>query len=508
MSLAKLSNLGLSAWSVSRLAGEIQQHRQQPKGSDVLLKTPFIQWCKELRIKSDRGLIPFELFQWQEDFSQVILDNPRIPITLLSSRQTGKTALVLAILVWLAMSREQFTAVVIHRKGEDVRQLARRLKKFIPSDCKLESDGLSLIEFAATGSQLHFRSCNPRDENGAEGVGRGLASVDLAVIEEASHTSNVADVMAVLGPCLTWSAMATVLQIGTAGKRESYYYEGLTQAFGDKEALEEKLEAIRTGEAKPYQVKRSPTRIAVVTNWRAIQRFASEGKDNTGRPKYLARIAIEQDLSPAQIDSEHELIFDSDTTLAVFDFRLVMAAQRGAFMPADKTAIYYAGVDGSGKPKPSNKKGDYTVLAIIEKTSSEAFRLVSLYRKRGITFERRYAEISEMLTDYGPIQTYVEANDGMGQSYCEAISTACSELTIERFTTTKERKNTAINKLDLAIERGHLAIPKCPAITELLGFQQLEDGSMGAVGKDAHDDTVMAMALALSAARYGVITNG
>jgi hypothetical protein len=96
----------------------------------------------------------------------------------------------------------------------------------------------------------------------------------------------------------------------------------------------------------------------------------------------------------------------------------------------------------------------------------------------------------------------------MGQSYCEAISTACSELTIERFTTTKERKNTAINKLDLAIERGHLAIPKCPAIAELLGFQQLEDGSMGAVGKDAHDDTVMALALALSAARYGVITNG
>jgi hypothetical protein len=31
---------------------------------------------------------------------------------------------------------------------------------------------------------------------------------------------------------------------------------------------------------------------------------------------------------------------------------------------------------------------------------------------------------------------------------------------------------------------------------------------MGAVGKDAHDDTVMALALALSAARYGVITNG
>jgi hypothetical protein len=465
---------------------------------------PFIEWCKSLKIKSALGLIPFELFPWQEDFSQVLLGNPRIPLTLLSSRQTGKTALVLAILVWLALSRHQFTAVVIHRKGEDVRQLARRAKKFIPDGTRLESDSLSLIEFAATGSQLHFRSCNPRNEDGAEGTGRGLNSVDLAVIEEASHTSNIAEIMTVLGPTLTWSAMATVLQIGTAGRRESYYYDGLTQAFGGKEALEEKLEDIRTGRAAPYQVQHSFKRIAVVTNWRAIDRFASEGTDSTGRPNYLARIAKEQDLSAGQIDSEHELIFDSDASLAVFDFRLVMAAQGGDFMPPDESAIYYAGIDGSGKPKPG-RKGDYTVCCILEKVSFEEYRLVKLYRKRGLTFERRYAELSEILTDYGPIQSLVEANDGLGQTYFEALSTACPGLSVERFNNTRERKAGLVNTIDLALERGHLAIPKCPVISELLGFQQLEDGTLGAVGKDAHDDTVMALGLALHAAGYAAM---
>ncbi|MGG6242849.1 terminase large subunit domain-containing protein [Nodosilinea sp. AN01ver1] len=474
-------------------------------GCDRLLKTPFIEWCKSLRIKTVGGLQPFELFEWQESFAHVLLENPRTPITLLSSRQTGKTALVLALLVWLALSRSQFTAVLVHRKGEDSRQLARRAKKFIPDGTRLESDSLSLIEFAESGSQLHFRSCNPRNEDGAESTGRGLNSVDLAVIEEASHTSNVQEIMTVLGPTLTWSSMATVLQIGTAGKRESYYYQGLAQAYGGKEPLEQTLEGIRAGIIAPYQVERSAGRIAVITNWRAIPQFAAEGIDpKTKRPNYLTRIQKEQDLTDGQVDSEHELIFDSDTTLSVFEFPLVMAARRGEWEPPDESAVYYAGVDGSGKPKPG-RKGDYTVCLILKKESPEDYRVVKLYRKRGITFERRYAEISEILNAYGPVATFVEANDGMGQSYHEALLSGSPGLQIDRFNNTKERKASIVNKIDLALERGQLGIPKGPVIDELLSFQQLEDGSMGAVGKDAHDDTTMALGLALAAARYGGI---
>lgn len=460
----------------------------------ALLKMPFVEWSSQLRIKSEKGLIPFELFDWQGDFSQLILDNPRIPITLLSSRQTGKTALVLALLVWLSLSRHQFTAVVIHRKGDDVRQLARRTKKFIPDGVRLGSDSLSLIEFSDTGSQLHFRSCNPRNEDGAEQTGRGLNSVDVAVIEEASHTSNVAEVMTVLGPTLTWSPMSTVIQIGTAGRKETAYYGGLCDAFKGANNLEATLGKIRTGKAEPYQVARSDKRIAVITNWRAIPRFKDE-------PDYLGRIKKEQDLAESQIDSEHELKFDSDKTSAMFDFKLVRNAIRGGWEAPEKGGVYFAAVDGSGRPK-GKSKGDYTVLFIIKKLETGKFQAVKMYRRRGITFAERYAAICEILNAYEPIETFVEANDGMGQQYHENISEGCPGLVISRFPQTEVKKAGIIGKISLALENDDLGIPKSIIIDELLGFSELDDGKMGAVGKDAHDDTTMALGMALECARY------
>lgn len=478
----------------------IRQHgRSLAQAGEPLLEVPFIEWCQSLKIKTDKGLQPFELFDWQEQFATLLLDNPRTPITLLSSRQTGKTALVLALLVWLALSRHQFSAVVIHRKGEDSRQLARRAKKFIPDGTRLESDSLSLIEFAVTGSQLHFRSCNPRQEDGHEGVGRGLNSCDLAVIEEASHTSNVREITGILGPTLTHSSMATVLQIGTAGRKQSTYYRGLSEAYGGATQLESILEGIREGRLDPFQVQRSAGRIAVITNWRAIARFRDEGKDASGRPNYLNRIQREQDLSDGQVNSEHELIFDSDKTLSIFDFKDVQACQGGDWEPPSDEGVYFAGIDGSGRPRPG-RKGDFTVCVIVEKLSDISFRVVRLYRKRGLTFERRYLEICGILNDYAPIKSFVEANDGLGQTYEENLLAGCPGLDIERFANTRQRKANLIGKIEMTLERRRIQIPKSPIIDELLSFQSFDDGSMGAAGKDAHDDAVIALGLALEAA--------
>ncbi|MEL6776503.1 MAG: terminase family protein [Cyanobacteria bacterium J06597_16] len=471
-----------------------------------LLNAPFPLWCKSLRIKTDKGLKPFELFDWQSDFVDVVLRNPRIPITLLSSRQTGKTADLLAMMIWLALSREQFTGLLIHRKGEDARQLARRTKKLIPFDVKLSSDSLSLLEFAETGSSLHFRSSNHKQEDGAESAGRGLESVDVVIIEEASHTNNVKELLGVVGPCLTHSPLATVILVGTSGRRETYFYESLCSAYEGKEPLESVLKGIRQWELEPFQVKRSEDRIAVITNWRAIPKFAAEGIGEDGTPNYLKRIQREQDLTDSQIASEHELYFDSDETTTIFEYPLVKAAQQGIFEPPRFDGYYYAGVDGSGKPK-TGRKGDYTVCCVVEKLEDCSIKLVKLYRKRGITFERRYAEISEILNAYNPLKVYVEANDGLGQTYEENLLAGCPGLEIDRYIQNEGRKALLVNKLVLALERKEISIPKSPAIDELLSFQQLDDGTMGAWGKDAHDDTVMALGMAVVAAGYNASSN-
>ena len=171
------------------------------KAAGVSLELSFADWARSLRIKTDKGLQPFELFPWQEQTADLICGPQpltRRPITLLSSR-TGKTSLLLALAAYLAQSRMQFTAVVIHRTTADAHLLCRRVKRFL-GGVKLKTDSLSLLEFADTDSAIHFRSSNPNKSDGAEQVGRGLESVDLVIIEEASHTGNLKDCVALSPP--------------------------------------------------------------------------------------------------------------------------------------------------------------------------------------------------------------------------------------------------------------------------------------------------------------------
>lgn len=463
-----------------------------------LLDMSFPDFCRSLKIKTDTGLKPFELFDWQERFIDVLLENPKTPITLLSSRQTGKTAMVLALLVWLSLSRYQFSGLVIHRKGEDSRQLARRTKRFIPDGIRLTSDSLSLIEFRDTQSELHFRSSNPKTgEVGAESCGRGLSSISAVVLEEASHSQNVKDILRVVGPTLTWSDMGNIIMIGTAGPKRSYFYDSLVNAYGSSQQLERTLEDVRQKTIEPFQVSKSKNRIGIITNWRSIPQFANE-------PDCLERIAREQDLTEGMVQSEHELHFDSDTSTAVFDFKQVLAAQQGNFEDAIEDGVYFCGLDGSGAPRPGRKDGDFTCAVILRKDDEGKLSVVKLYRKRNISFERRYAELSELLNSYRPVYTLVEANDGLGQSYHEQILSACPSLDIERFVNSDTRKANAIGKIQLALERQDLSIPKSPITDELLSFQVLDNGRMEGIGRGVHDDTVMALAMAVQASNYGI----
>ena len=472
--------------------------KKSEKTEPALLTESFQDWVKTLRIKTSKGVKGFHLYDWQSDFVDLLLASPRTPITLLSSRQTGKTADLLAVMVYLALSREQFTGLFVHRKTEDAHQLARRIKKMLPSSIRLATDNLGLLEFKRSGSSLYFRSANHKQSGGAEGSARGVENIDVIVIEEASHTLNTQEVIGVVGPTMTHSSMANIVLVGTSGRRTSYFYETLLTGFGGKDALEGTLDKIRKEEVKPYQVSRSGDRLSVITNWRAIPEFLAEGHDENGYPNYLHRIKKEQDLTDAQIASEHELYFDADESSSVFTKEQVEAATSGEWEPASLKRQYFAGVDGSGKPR-AGRKGDYTVCVVVEKVGDRT-KVVNLYRKRNISFQQRYEDIARIINDYRPDLTYCEANDGLGQTYEENLLTLAPGQLIERFVNSAQKKALAINTLELALEKGSLTIPRSPILGELLNFSRFEDGTMGSIGKDMHDDTVMALAMALMAA--------
>lgn len=453
----------------------------------------FADWARSLRIKTDKGLQPFELFDWQEATADLICGPKpltRRPITLLSSRQTGKTSLLLALAAYLAQSRMQFTAVIIHRTTADAHLLCRRVKRFL-GGVKLKTDSLSLLEFAHTDSALHFRSSNPSHSDGAEQVGRGLDSVDLVIIEEASHTENLKDCVGVIAPALTWSNMGIVFFVGTAGSKLSYYYESLVAAAGGEQDLETRLEGIRDSRLEPFQVlDRGTGAVGVVTNWRAIERFKAE-------PDFLGRVQNEFELSDSQMDSEYELIFGSAGDAAVFDFALVREAVKGSYTAADEEKIYYMGLD------PAGAGSDFTVCIILEKVSDDDFRVAKLYRKKKGTSEQHLANICDLLKAYDPISSLVEKNS-LGELYLENLVSTNKGRNIEGFFTSQQSKELIIGKINLALEKNAITFPKGPIADELLTFRRsgrnlktLEAAS------GCHDDTVVALGLALHAAKFG-----
>lgn len=466
---------------------EVSQPTQPPLAGVV-----FSDWCQTLKIKTEKGLQPFELFPWQVSFTNLVLQTERRTIALLSSRQTGKTSTLLALMAYLALSRQQFSGLLIHRTTADAHLLCRRVKKFLPQGTKLLSDSLSLLEFAGTNSMLHFRSSNPKlGAEGAEQTGRGLESIDLALVEEASHTSNLKEVVGVVAPTMTWGYPGNLIFVGTAGSKLSYYYEHLGKSAQGGDSLETLLSEIRADKTAPYQELVSSTgQIGVVTNWRAIDRFKNE-------PDFLARVKTEFDLTDEQLASEYELHFDSGADAVVFSFQDIQKAISGELEGPNTNAVYYTGIDAAAMGQ------DYCVCAVLKK-EGEQFKLVHLYRRRKQPSEVHLNVIADILKRYDPVTTLCESNS-IGQLYLESLISVCSAQHIEGFHTSAPSKEVAVGRIVLALEKGHLAIPPCPLVEELLAFRRTDTGKLEA-GGSAHDDSVIALGLALTAAGYGVQT--
>lgn len=465
-----------------------------------LLTQSFDNWCKTLKIKTPEGLRPFTLFEWQRQTAELIVGAAAMKgrtIVVLSSRQTGKTSLFLALAAYLSQATAQHTGVLIHKTQKDAGLLARRLKRFL-SGVKLRTDSLGLLEFL-NDSMLHFRSSNPaRGEEGAEGAGRGLDSVDIVIIEEAGHTSNLAAVQGVIGPALTWGNPKISVLIGTAGSELTHYYALLSKAAGGAVKLNKLLDGIRAGTEEPFQVLnlQGAGPIGVISNWRCIEEFAKE-------PDFLGRVQRELNLSDEQISSEYEMFFSAGGDLSVFDFALVMAATTGELdslsEDVDRYGIYYAGIDPAGAGE------DFTVCCVIQKLSKQKFRVAALYRKKKGTSEQHLSRIAEMIRLYYPGRTLCESNS-LGALYLENLASVCIGMDISGHHTSQQSKELVVGKINLALEQGAITFPKGEIPDELLAFRRTGANSKTLeAAPGAHDDCVIALGLALHAARFGKV---
>lgn len=127
-------------------------------------------YCKVVSL--DKGLIPFELFGYQEEVLNVIHNNKHTIFKLF--RQGGKTTTVAAYILWYTLFHDNKTSAILANKGFTAREVLSRVKdmyELLPiwlqqgvktwnkGDIELEN-GSKIFCAATTASGIRGKSCN------------------------------------------------------------------------------------------------------------------------------------------------------------------------------------------------------------------------------------------------------------------------------------------------------------------------------------------------------------
>ena len=74
----------------------------------------------------DRGLIPFEMYPYQEEIANKIMNNRRVAV--LTARQSGKTTTAVAVILHYILFNEFKTVAILANKGDSAREVLSRVQ--------------------------------------------------------------------------------------------------------------------------------------------------------------------------------------------------------------------------------------------------------------------------------------------------------------------------------------------------------------------------------------------
>ena len=205
-----------------------------------------------------------------------------------------------------------------------------------------------------------------------------------------------------------------------------------------------------------------------------------------------AELADIQALTPDHVwKSEYLAQFSDDSGLVFRNISAAVAAQ--PFAEPQPGHTYVAGVDW-GRSK------DYTAIAIIDVTTA---KMTALDRFSQVGWDLQRQRLRALVERWQPQVIWAEANS-IGEPNIEAL--VQEGLPVRPFFTTGKSKSPLIESLALAIERNDISLLNDPVLLGELADYSLKRLPSGTwrygAPAGAHDDTVMATALAWHGAQY------
>ena len=195
-------------------------------------------------------------------------------------------------------------------------------------------------------------------------------------------------------------------------------------------------------------------------------------------------------MTPERVFAEEYLAEFMDTSGSVFRFIREAAVAEPGQQPL-ASHVYVMGVDWG-------RENDFTAIAVFDVTTSS---LVALDRFNQVGWSLQRGRLAALAATWKPTVILAEANS-IGAPNIEALQ--AEGLPVEAFTTTMQTKRAVIEALALALEQQRIRILNDETLlSEMMSFEQqrLPGGAIRYGARSgAHDDTVMALALAWHAA--------
>ena len=412
-------------------------------------------------IHLDLGLVPFDLYPYQEKMFSHFNDN-RFSIVL-ACRQSGKSISSVGYLLWYALFHPEQTIAILANKGAIAREMLARvtlmlenLPFFLQPGCKalnkgsLEfSNNSRIIAAATSGTAI-----------------RGM-SVNLLFLDEFAFVENATQFYTSTYPVVSSGKSTKVIITSTANGLGNIYHklwEGAVQ---------------KTNEFKPFRV-----------DWWDVP-----GRDDTWKKQTIANT------SELQFNQEFGNTFHgTGNTLISGDCLLSLQAQNPIFtqnnvkvyVKPEENHDYMVFVDVA-----KGRGMDYSTFNIID-VSSKPFQQVAVYRDNMISPLLLPDIIYKYAKTYNEAYVIIESND-QGAVVCNGLyyDLEYEHVFVESMikansvgvTMTRKVKRIGCSNIKDLVEQSQIAIVDQDTIIEMSTF--VSKGSSYEASDGNHDDLMM-----------------
>jgi hypothetical protein len=426
----------------------------------------------------DRGLIPIKLYDYQKEIIVKLTDNRRV--TVVTSRQAGKTTTAAAIILHYILFNEHKTVALLANKGDAAREILDRVKLSYESLPDWLQQGV--VEWNKGSIELE-NGCKVLAAATSSSAIRGK-SISLLYIDEAAFVENWDEFFASVFPTISSGETTKILFTSTPNGLNHFY----KTCMGAKEGT------------NGYQYVEVP--------WQMVP-----GRDTNWQQETLSAMdwdyeKFAQEFECAWLGSSGTLITGACLKNLVPKKPINAKAGFIQYMMQEEGRKYIIIADVS-----RGKGLDYSAFQVIDVTQMP-YNQVAVYRSNIITPVDYAVEIHRIGKMYNDATILVEINDIGGQVadalhfdyesesliYTESagsrgkrISGGFNKSADRGIRTTKTVKAIGCSILKLLIEQQQLIINDHDTIQELSRFSKKASSYEAETG--AHDDLVMCLVL-------------